>query len=160
MKDWSLTSLREKLIKFGARVDSHGRYIAFQSAEVATARRVFAEASPTDRRSALATDLRADMTRLTIYPPATQRARSGLTCPDSVSMPRNARPEPSAGTEGAMAVGGSAAATGKATRMRRIFGPNRLIPADDIRQAAGESELGYPEYRQWGVRGSLLNASC
>ena len=30
---WSLTSLREKLIKIGARVVSHGRYVTFQMAE-------------------------------------------------------------------------------------------------------------------------------
>jgi hypothetical protein len=32
---WSLTSLREKLIKIGAEVVSHGRYVTFQMAEVA-----------------------------------------------------------------------------------------------------------------------------
>jgi len=32
---WSLTSLREKLIKIGAKVVSHGRYVTFQLAEVA-----------------------------------------------------------------------------------------------------------------------------
>jgi hypothetical protein len=35
IKDWTLTSLREKLIKIGAKVVSHGRYVAFQMAEVA-----------------------------------------------------------------------------------------------------------------------------
>ena len=30
---WSLTSLREKLIKIGAKVVSRGRYVAFQLAE-------------------------------------------------------------------------------------------------------------------------------
>src|SRR2546425_12029008 len=30
---WSLTSLREKLIKIGAKVVSHGRYTIFQMAE-------------------------------------------------------------------------------------------------------------------------------
>jgi hypothetical protein len=34
-EDWSLTSLKEKLIKIGAKVVSHGRYVAFQMAEVA-----------------------------------------------------------------------------------------------------------------------------
>jgi hypothetical protein len=38
---WSLTSLREKLIKIGAKVVSHGRYVLFQMAEVAVPRRVF-----------------------------------------------------------------------------------------------------------------------
>jgi Transposase DDE domain group 1 len=35
IQDWSLTSLKEKLIKIGAKVVSHGRYVAFQMAEVA-----------------------------------------------------------------------------------------------------------------------------
>jgi hypothetical protein len=34
-----LTSLKEKLIKIGAKVVSHGRYIAFQMAEVGAPRR-------------------------------------------------------------------------------------------------------------------------
>jgi hypothetical protein len=40
---WSLTSLREKLIKIGAKVVSRGRYITFQMAEVAVSRRTFAD---------------------------------------------------------------------------------------------------------------------
>ena len=40
---WSLTSLREKLIKMGAKVVSHGCYITFQMAEVAVPRQMFAE---------------------------------------------------------------------------------------------------------------------
>jgi hypothetical protein len=32
---WSLTSLREKLIKIRAKVISHGRYVTFQMIEVA-----------------------------------------------------------------------------------------------------------------------------
>src|SRR5215204_6108883 len=40
---WSLTSLREKLIKIGAKVVSHGRYITFQLAEVAVPRQMFAD---------------------------------------------------------------------------------------------------------------------
>jgi hypothetical protein len=40
---WSLTSLREKLIKIGAKVVSHGRYVIFQLAEVAVPRQLFAE---------------------------------------------------------------------------------------------------------------------
>jgi len=41
--DWTLTSLREKLIKIGAKVVSHGRYVTFQMAEVAIPRAAFAE---------------------------------------------------------------------------------------------------------------------
>ena len=33
IKDWSLTSLKDKLIKIGAKVVSHGRYVAFQMAD-------------------------------------------------------------------------------------------------------------------------------
>src|SRR5271163_2930376 len=40
---WSLTSLREKLIKIGVKVVSHGRYVTFQLAEVAVSRQMFAE---------------------------------------------------------------------------------------------------------------------
>ena len=38
-----MTSLREKLIKIGAKIVSHGRYVTFQLAEVAVPRRMFAE---------------------------------------------------------------------------------------------------------------------
>jgi hypothetical protein len=40
---WSLTSLREKLIKIGAKVVSHGPYVTFQMAEVAVPRQMFSE---------------------------------------------------------------------------------------------------------------------
>ena len=40
---WSLTSLREKLIKIGAKVVSHGRYVTFQMAEVAVSRQMFSD---------------------------------------------------------------------------------------------------------------------
>ena len=43
IRDWSLTSLKEKLIKIGAKVVSHGRYIDFQMAKVAVPRTLFAE---------------------------------------------------------------------------------------------------------------------
>ena len=35
VEHWSLTTLREKLVKIGAKVVSHGRYVTFQLAEVA-----------------------------------------------------------------------------------------------------------------------------
>jgi hypothetical protein len=43
IKNWSLTSLKEKLIKIGAKVVSHSRYVAFQMAEVAVPRQTFQE---------------------------------------------------------------------------------------------------------------------
>ena len=39
---WSLTTLREKLVKIGARIVLHGRYVVFQLAEVAVPRLLFA----------------------------------------------------------------------------------------------------------------------
>jgi hypothetical protein len=42
-ESWSLTSLREKLVEIGAKVVSHGRYVAFQLAEVSVSRQMFAE---------------------------------------------------------------------------------------------------------------------
>ena len=41
MKHWSLTTLREKLIKIGPKVVHHARYVIFQMAEVAVPRRLF-----------------------------------------------------------------------------------------------------------------------
>jgi DDE family transposase len=43
VETWSLTSLREKLIKIGAKVVRHGRYVIFQLAEVAVPRRMFTD---------------------------------------------------------------------------------------------------------------------
>jgi hypothetical protein len=40
---WSLTSFREKLIKIGAKIVNHGRYVTFQMAEVAVPRQMFQE---------------------------------------------------------------------------------------------------------------------
>ena len=43
VKHWSLTSLRQKLVKIGARIVGHGRYVTFQMAEVAVPRGLFDE---------------------------------------------------------------------------------------------------------------------
>ena len=50
-EDWSLTSLKEKLIKIGAKVVSHGRYVAFQTAEVAIPRNLFTDILLCGRRT-------------------------------------------------------------------------------------------------------------
>ena len=42
VKHWSLTTLRENLIKIGAKVVAHSRYVIFQMAEVAIPRHLFA----------------------------------------------------------------------------------------------------------------------
>jgi hypothetical protein len=43
VEPWSLTSLRDKLIKIGAMVVSPGRYVTFQMAEIAVSRQMFAD---------------------------------------------------------------------------------------------------------------------
>ncbi len=40
---WSLTTLREKLVKIGARMVRHGRYVTFQLADVAVSGRMFGQ---------------------------------------------------------------------------------------------------------------------
>jgi hypothetical protein len=39
---WALTTLREKLIKIGAKVVAHAKYVTFQLAEVTVPRKQFA----------------------------------------------------------------------------------------------------------------------
>ena len=43
VEQWSLTTMREKLIKIGAKIVRHGRYVIFQMAEVAIPRDLFAD---------------------------------------------------------------------------------------------------------------------
>jgi len=42
IRRWSLTTLREKLVKTGAKVTRHSKYVTFQLAEVAVPRHLFA----------------------------------------------------------------------------------------------------------------------
>ena len=51
VEHWSLTNLREKLIKIGARIVRHGRYVVFQLAEVAVPHAVRRDPAP-DRPAA------------------------------------------------------------------------------------------------------------
>jgi DDE family transposase len=60
VKHWSLTTLREKLIKIGAKVVTHARYVVFQMAEVAVPKRLF---QPGARRATAPSGSGADMTR-------------------------------------------------------------------------------------------------
>ena len=43
VEHWSLTTLREKLIKIGAKLVRHGRYVTFQLAEVGVHKALLAE---------------------------------------------------------------------------------------------------------------------
>jgi hypothetical protein len=42
IQGWTLTTLREKLTKIGAKVIPHAKYVVFQLAEVAVSRKQFA----------------------------------------------------------------------------------------------------------------------
>ena len=42
IEHWSFTTLREQLVKIGAKVTRHAKYVTFQLAEVAVPRRLFA----------------------------------------------------------------------------------------------------------------------
>ena len=42
VEHWSLTKLRDRLIKIGGKIVQHGRYVTFQMAEVAIPRNLFA----------------------------------------------------------------------------------------------------------------------
>ncbi len=43
VKQWSMTTLRERLVKIGARIVRHGRSVIFQMAEVMVPRGLFRE---------------------------------------------------------------------------------------------------------------------
>ena len=43
IKDWSLRTMREKLVKIGAKVVKHAHYVTFQLAEVLVSRCLFCE---------------------------------------------------------------------------------------------------------------------
>ncbi len=43
VKHWSLTRLKEKLVKIGAKIVTHARYVTFQMAEVAVPKELFQE---------------------------------------------------------------------------------------------------------------------
>ncbi|MDD5458086.1 MAG: transposase [Phycisphaerae bacterium] len=43
INDWSLRTMREKLVKIGDKVVSHARYVTFQMAEVLVSRALFYE---------------------------------------------------------------------------------------------------------------------
>jgi hypothetical protein len=43
VRQWSLTTLRERLVKIGARIVRHGRSVIFQMAEVTAPRGMFRE---------------------------------------------------------------------------------------------------------------------
>jgi hypothetical protein len=42
VRQWSLTTLKEKLVKIGAKVTRHAKHVTFQLAEVTVPRQLFA----------------------------------------------------------------------------------------------------------------------
>jgi hypothetical protein len=42
VQQWSMTTLRDRLIKIGGKIVHHGRYVTFQMAEVTIPRDLFA----------------------------------------------------------------------------------------------------------------------
>jgi hypothetical protein len=46
MRHWSLTTLRDRLIKIGGKMVRHGRYVTFQMVGVAIPRELFADILP------------------------------------------------------------------------------------------------------------------
>ena len=62
VKHWSLTTLREKLLKIGANVVRHSKYVTFQMAKVAVPRDLFAA-------------IRERIQRFGVPPPRVRRAR-------------------------------------------------------------------------------------
>ncbi len=53
VRHWSLRALREKLVKIGAKVTRHLKYVTFQLAEMAVTRNLFAAILDRTRRLAL-----------------------------------------------------------------------------------------------------------
>ena len=53
IRQWSLATLREKLVKIGAKVTRHSKYVTFQLAEVAVPRQLFAAIFERIRRLAM-----------------------------------------------------------------------------------------------------------
>jgi len=43
VRHWSLTTLRDRLVKIGGKIVHHGRYVTFLMAEVAVPRDLFAD---------------------------------------------------------------------------------------------------------------------
>jgi hypothetical protein len=88
--EWSLTTLREKVVKIGAKVVAHGRYLIFQMAVVAVPRELFRSILAPDRRAA-PTCRGAMLTSAGLPPPPVQGRRAsaaGLTTAIQGRAPR------------------------------------------------------------------------
>jgi hypothetical protein len=87
---WSLSSLREKLIKIGAKIVRHGRYVTFQMAEVGVSPQMFARHPVADRSAAGTTcaNMRGQRDRM-------RQATTAKVCLDLAKSARFTVPVPS-----------------------------------------------------------------
>ena len=85
--EWSLTSLREKVVKIGAKVVAHGRYLVFQMAEVAVPQDAVPAPPRPDRRTA-PTRRGPMLTREGLRPLPPQGRRASAACPTTASRGR------------------------------------------------------------------------
>ena len=76
---WSLTTLREKVVKIGAKVIAHARYTVFQMAEVAVPRDLFRRILDADRRP----PTKADRAMLSLAAEAVTVEPDGRGAPDA-----------------------------------------------------------------------------
>ena len=80
VKHWSLTKLQEKLIRVGAKVGTHSRYVIFQVAEVAVPKRLFWRILERIRRLGLPETVPRQLPRRTKQPGDTET--TGSVCAD------------------------------------------------------------------------------
>ena len=91
MKTWAMTTLREKLIKIGAKVVRHAKYVTFQMAEVAVPCRLYRAILERIRRlAALSPRAALGCGGTPVATPNHRRAAGTAKCP----------PHPPRGTEG------------------------------------------------------------
>jgi hypothetical protein len=129
IKDWSLTSLKDKLIKIGEKVVSHGRYIAFQMAEIRNPSTNVPGDFAADCRTAAEASARASVRQ-----PMVMRSRT----PDGGSTPRReAKPDTSAPTTPGRA---RIASDRPPTRTALPGSPESRYDAPQIRCSSGESQ--------------------
>jgi hypothetical protein len=80
INDWTLSSLKEKLIKIGAKVVSHGRYVAFQNGRGRHSPASVPEDFAADRRTAAEAAAGTSMTLSIVMLSEAPDGRSASKC--------------------------------------------------------------------------------
>jgi hypothetical protein len=83
VKKWSLRTLREKLVKIGAKVVKHSRYVVFQMAEVAVPQTLFREILGRIRQLRFLAVSGAWMMRVTAENLVRERRAAVAVCPNN-----------------------------------------------------------------------------